>query len=208
MCLKCNSSGLTPSHVQVQVAKGAVESYCRSSKQRDQRVTMNSIKCTFPRGVKVSSVTSTLTSSCNHDAIITTGRERERELRSPSQPHSHLALMKETCSQCEGSLLLQSWGCSGAHSRGNWYIMKLKYGEVTWQPNGLVSLTKWLQSPATCDAAITSVTVVIYLLRCFRHSLMILANSFQINTSSSPFLLHARLIIISTEISHSYYCCW
>lgn len=78
MCLKCNSSGLTPSHVQVQVAKGAVGSYCRSSKQRDQRVTMNSIKCTFPRGVKVSSVTSTLTSSCNHDAIITTGRARER----------------------------------------------------------------------------------------------------------------------------------
>lgn len=122
-------------------------------------------------------------------------RQSERELRSPSQPHSHLALMKETCSQCEGSLLLESWGCSGAHSRGNWYIMKLKYDEVTWQPNGLVSLTKWLWSPTiTCEAAITSVTVVIYLLRCLRHSLMILANSFQINTSSSPFPLQARLI--------------
>lgn len=71
MCLKCTTSGIMSSHMQVKAAKVAAESYSGSLKRRDQQVTKSSVTCTFAWGVKVSSVTGMLTSSCNSDGIIT-----------------------------------------------------------------------------------------------------------------------------------------
>lgn len=122
MCLKCNSSGLTPSHVQVQVAKGAVQSYCRSSKHLGSAGHNKLNKMHVSNGHK--------SVICNQHEVQPwwqTDRERKsccHRLRH----HSHMALIKETYSSLWSIIAAgdkpqsESRGCNRAHGRGNWLI--------------------------------------------------------------------------------------